>query len=468
MLLEPCIDFTMEDRQEVLTVLERRAYELAKAIRNSILKEDDEAMADANDPWLFTRVSTLSSMERERLELAAKRTKALTDFRSALQLGDANEILRIYRENENLLRPCRNLRLDERAQISAAREAALLQAVEAAMTRQDADEISTSVQLALWEGCQLTERHSLAFEWAQQILNARARVDEAIAMDDDLAISLAHDRTLLDGNKHLKEEQRERVTQSDQRVRIAFALRLALAQDDDRSIDRLHKSDLFAGSRVLSPEEHERCSLAHKRLGAWSKVKNALQAANKFEAVEVYDEGLLESSKLLTNSQRQYIKRIGREQVLLRELSQTLEHGSPAEIADVAHATTEAGFPLTIFNPASWSVIYDASTVVNELRELRSAIRDEDDMRIAQLWSRILFSDDCGLMPSERVRIDLALRRAGALLRLRRALDSGETRRVRFAYQPDLLLPCTGFTTAERQQTAHLIQAARLVAGPQH
>jgi|GEM_PF-2094204 len=440
-LLEPCIDYTASERAQVQQAVERLAATATASVREALSYGDDQAIEAAYLPHkdLFASVGALRKEEIERAELAVERIAALRGLREAITLGRTRKVVEWYAKHETLLKPCRNFTLDERRRVASIREQVLIGDVRQAIKAGDDEALVARGHAALAASCSLSPEELMALNAAQQRVSRLIDLRTAIAAKDDIRIALAYDEELLGKCRSVTAQDKARVELALTRAQRLYPLRIALALDDDRLIANLYSRAIFDDSHLLTEAEEQRCELAEQRVKALEQLRQALGSDADEGIIAAHDDALLASSSLLTPTDKHRIEQARQRQWHKDMLRKAMESQDPCRIADAYTAMLEAR--LNLPNEFDLGTILDACRIADGYRELEAALADEparSDQIVAEVGSWIMHKAPHILTTTTRQRVRESQQRVGMLHRLRSAINSKDTQRIRVAYQPNL------------------------------
>jgi hypothetical protein len=305
-----------------LTQEERQRAELAVAFMQANKADDDAFLAAyatlQQSP--YRSFFTFTPAQEQRATLVQKRKTALAQFQAALASRSPSRLVTAY---DSVLDGSPQVSRTEREQLALARS--LVEAFHA-----DDDDKLIAADIALQKS---THQAFFVLTTEEQERIALARQQKAAWLKFKLSLNsrnaqqivAAYD-PILNANQHLLQEEREQLS-------VARMLVKAFDTDDDETWiaadEGLQKSSLRTFF-LLTQQQQQRIMLAKERIKALETFSRALilypKSAHKI--VDAYDASMLDTSKSLTEAQRESITAARRYLDMYKQVQEGLRIGN--------------------------------------------------------------------------------------------------------------------------------------------
>lgn len=383
-------DASLLDTSTAVSAEERACVRLAQEFVSACSNNDDQAIITAWENTqnfsFHTFFTAFTPLERQRIQLAQQRQRALVRFRVALSKKRPEAIVASY--DAAILDACKNLLPDEHQRLALARafvtalqtedEQVLLETIEAMQPFLDRGQI------------QLSHQEQQRIDLARQRQLARTRLQVALTQRLPQKIAAAYDLQL-DEDKLVTERQR-------MLVRLAKKFVLAFHLDSDREIAQAAAEiqRLAAGSFLFTEQEQQRIQQAEQRQSLLKRFQQALRSKQAREIAACYDPRL-DQNKSVTAGERE-IARLAQEFIRAYEedKDQALIRARDA-ILNFSHHTAFA------FTPGEQKRIELAEQRVRALTKFRIALRSKRIQNILAAYESLLETSQDMTMQERRI-----------------------------------------------------------------
>lgn len=317
----------------------------------------------------------------ERIALARAGGERLTTLRELLRTGRAADAARYYEDNEAWLVGRRDLTMQERRAILAARRQRALAALDSVRAG-GSDEMLIAVGTrALELGCDLADAARRA------IREARARRSAyAVSLPesgDEWQVILAYARAGAFSEDSTLQEWRS-FAEARERLARWYPLQAALGQRNEREIIQYYDPGLFEGSQLLTDAERQQCELALARWDAHQQLAPNIQPTDEAALAHIVGNPSLMDSTLLTSSQKEQARRACEWQELVGALMDSLESGEWERAVQLWKDLTVRGYPIAQL--AEQNTQFLDKLRVGELLARRAALTPGDVAVRAELY----------------------------------------------------------------------------------
>lgn len=238
-LLEPCQDFTMDERGQV-----ERIVDLQAALEQAIRDNDDAAIAKNYTEIQLDWSGVLALKQIERVKLALRRMEAYRKLEAAVRGNSDEKIVAVYQHYGKVLDGFELGALDAHVRLARRRVVAL-----------------GKLRTALKGGDD------------ENVWGVFTQHYDLLRRCQDFS-----------KDKRLVEAVRRRIVRVKRK-----ALKWALWIEDDLKIEEVYDPLLFRGSDALNRDEQIRVKLAVDRVAALRKLQSALESGDWAVAVQIYD-----------------------------------------------------------------------------------------------------------------------------------------------------------------------------------
>lgn len=457
-MIESAPDYLDSWQQRLNLILDEMSRPKLEAIGRLIALGNDEEIAALGDERLITYMRNTLSPLLERVSLARERTIALRLLRRALLSNDGISLSDIYKRDLHLLLPCRNFKYEERrAVIDLVRTTAQHQ-FEDALTSNDPQSIAQTGERALAAGYQIPAAEMTVYLQARRVVAALTRLQHAIERDDEFAISFAYSPELQHAPHLLTPAMRARIQLADERITRYHSISKALTRADAKGVAASYDPAIMAGSALLTPEEHENCRRLCRRASDLETIREAFDSrdADRIREVTVRIPDLPEAATPYDH----YLSRLAKDRIIAcDELTEALASYDPQAIALKYQYAVSIGAQVKL-SPEDLHRVLSAQLAAETIAQLDDISTHDDRMTLERRFRTSTLDGS----PDEESNLGKASRRLGALLRLRRALRTGDDCLVKYAYQPNLV-PQSALTSEELQRLTSALSASNEV-GP--
>jgi len=438
------------DRYPKFMPLDVQKIEKARArekLRAALTTNDDARIFAAYDDKILPQFEGLTPEEMARVKRAIQQHTDWEALIKALQTDDDEVIARNFKSG---LEQYGALTEAQMKRIQLARQNSdTFRALRDAMDRKDDERIVELANQLPKDYPKLAAIEKRRIENARTLLSELKAYREALDKHDDELVASRFTPGLQTYSK-LTPHEKTAPDQARQRIEHYRELTTAFAKQDDDRIEK-YAHLLPADYYKLSAQQLERIKQASARVEAATEFRRALNSyqlkhADERAVVTAFDP-ILEQYSGLLQAERDILKQCQAVLDFPSRVRAALATDDDNKIKDSFVADQLR--PWHNFSPPELKRIELAQKRLGALLELRKAIQTENDDQIASRYVEIL-KNYPALTPVEISRIETAGKRSAVLKKLREAISTGDERNIVNAFDP-IIEPSISFTPAERE-----------------